>query len=295
MVYEYWTDSICEAYRYKCANSVDMLQTYDMFMDETGAPDNVYVHETGEVPFFAFYNNNIGTGDIEQIKGLIDTYCKVFSGFLNDLEDIQEIIFVLTNYGGEDHAQFINDLKKFKVINIDNAGDGDNSGVNTLSIEIPVEAREKMLEWTRKSIFEQGYGIDPDPQNFGNSSGVALKFLYALIEEKAGLAQTEFEPSFGRFIRCLCRVNGIPIKDDSVSQIWTRTMVHNDLENAQIAQISKGIITDSTIVRNHPWVDDASAEIDELNKDDESFSKQIENMFHNHVKDNEEEDPEGDE
>ena len=61
-----------------------------------------------------------------------------------------------------------------------------------MTIDIPVEAREKMLQMTRKSIFEQGKGIDPDPQNFGNSSGTALKYLYSLLELKAGMAEMEF-------------------------------------------------------------------------------------------------------
>ncbi|MFR2692021.1 MAG: phage portal protein [Enterocloster bolteae] len=55
-----------------------------------------------------------------------------------------------------------------------------------------------MLATTRKRIFEQGQGIDPDPQNFGNSSGVALGFLYSLLELKAGLMETEFKIGFGR-------------------------------------------------------------------------------------------------
>ena len=48
--------------------------------------------------------------DLKNIKPLIDVYCKVFSGFVNDLEDIQEVIFVLTNYGGADLGQFLRDL-----------------------------------------------------------------------------------------------------------------------------------------------------------------------------------------
>ena len=36
--------------------------------------------------------------------------------------------------------------------------DGASGGLSTLTIDIPVEAREKMLQMTRKSIFEQGKG-----------------------------------------------------------------------------------------------------------------------------------------
>ena len=240
---------------------------------------NTYQHGMGEVPFFAFDNSNVHTDDLKNIKPLIDVYCKVFSGFVNDLEDIQEVIFVLTNYGGADLNEFLSDLKYYKTIKVNNDGDGDNSGVSTLTIDLPVEAREKLLTITRKCIFEQGMGIDPDPQNFGNSSGVALKFLYSLLELKSGLMETEFKPSFGRFIRCICRVLSVPIKDDVVLQTWIRTMVQNDQEMSQIAQQSTGIISQETIVRNHPWVENVQDELDKLKKEKAAVQAEQEQLY----------------
>lgn len=268
-VYELWNDKECAAYMVPAGQNVqDGLVPYNCFtfineLNQTSQV-NQFTHDIGETPFFAFDNNNIHTDDLKNIKPLIDVYAKVFSGFVNDLEDIQEVIFVLTNYGGADLNEFLNDLKFYKTIKVESDGDGDKSGVSTLTIDLPVEAREKLLTITRKCIFEQGMGIDPDPQNFGNSSGVALKFLYSLLELKSGLMETEFRPSFGRLIRCICRVTGIQIKDDAIIQTWTRTMVQNDQEMAQIAQVSAGIISDETIIRNHPWVENPQDEIDRL-------------------------------
>ncbi|MDO4267444.1 MAG: phage portal protein [Eubacteriales bacterium] len=274
-VYEYWNDRVCEAYAVQAGYTIDAgLMPYQAFtlIDTAGVSQtsSSFEHGIGEVPFFAFANNNVATDDLKNIKPLIDTYCKVFSGFVNDLEDIQEVIFVLTNYGGADLNEFLRDMKDYKTIKVDNDGDGDNSGVSTLTIELPVEAREKLLATTRKCIFEQGMGIDPDPENFGNSSGVALNFLYSLLELKAGLMETEFRPSFGRFIRCVCRLMGIPIKEDSIVQTWTRTSVRNDQELSQIASQSKGVISDETIVRNHPWVDDPEKELQQLEEQEDA-------------------------
>lgn len=280
-VYEYWNEKECMAYRLKAGDELDQLIPYQMFLvdPELCEYSDRYQHGVGEVPFFPFFNNNIDTDDLKNIKPLIDTYCKVFSGFVNDLEDIQEVIFILTNYGGEDLGQFLRDLKDYKAIQIESDGDGDHSGVSTLTIELPVEAREKLLEITRKCIFEQGMGIDPDPQNFGNSSGVALQFLYSLLEQKAGLQETEFRLGFGRFIRCICRLQEIKIKDDTIVQTWTRTSVKNDQELSQIASQSKGIISDETIVSHHPWVDDPEKEMDLLKEQEESSTADISDMF----------------
>lgn len=281
IIYEYWNETECAAYRLKAGDELDQLLPYQMFLVDPMLCEyaDTYQHGVGEVPFFPFFNNNIDTDDLKNIKPLIDTYCKVFSGFVNDLEDIQEVIFVLTNYGGANLGQFLRDLKDYKAIQIESDGDGDHSGVSTLTIELPVEAREKLLEITRKCIFEQGMGIDPDPQNFGNSSGVALQFLYSLLEQKAGLQEAEFRLGFGRFIRCVCRLNGISIKDDTIVQTWTRTSVQNDQELSQIATQSKGIISDETIVAHHPWVDDPEKEMELLQEQEDAGTAEISEMF----------------
>ncbi len=280
-IYEYWNKAECAAYRLKTGDELDQLLPYQMFMVDSILCEytDTYQHGVGEVPFFPFFNNNIDTDDLKNIKPLIDVYCKVFSGFVNDLEDIQEVIFVLTNYGGTDMGQFLRDLKDYKAIQIESEGDGDHSGVSTLTIELPVEAREKLLEITRKCIFEQGMGIDPDPQNFGNSSGVALQFLYSLLEQKAGLQETEFKLAFGSFIRCVCRLQGIPIKDDTIVQTWTRTSVKNDQELSQIASQSKGIVSDETIVAHHPWVEDPEKEMELLKEQAGDGAEDIAGMF----------------
>lgn len=281
-VYEYWNDTECNAYRLKVGDEIEQLVPYRMFNlvdSQLCEMTEQYRHGVGEVPFFPFFNNNTGTDDLVNIKPLIDTYCKVFSGFVNDLEDIQEVIFVLTNYGGADLGQFLRELKDYKAIQIEDEGDGSHSGVSTLTIELPVEAREKLLTITRKCIFEQGMGIDPDPQNFGNSSGVALSFLYSLLELKSGLQETEFKLGFGRFIRCVCRLQGIQIKDDTITQTWTRTSVKNDLELAQIAGQSRGSISDETIVAHHPWVEDPDKEMETIRKEAEESEAEISDMF----------------
>lgn len=284
IVYEYWSDTTCNAYRVKSCDDINLISPYQMFIadPQTGEATETYSHGIGEIPFFPFFNNNIDTDDLVNIKPLIDSYCKVFSGFVNDLEDIQEVIFVLTNYGGADLGEFLSDLKNYKAIQVESGGTDDKSGVSTLTIELPVEAREKLLATTRKCIFEQGQGIDPDPQNFGNSSGVALNFLYSLLELKAGLQETEFKLAFGRFIRCVCRLLHISIKDDTIIQTWTRTSVKNDSELAEIAAKSDGIISQATIVAHHPWVEDSEAEMEaikEENSEQEERNKTVTDML----------------
>jgi SPP1 family phage portal protein len=269
-IYEYWNDKVCESFRKRGSDTIEKGLMYcPMFTDFYTAgltnADNVLPHKYGRVPFIPFFNNNIGTRDLDAVKGLIDTYDKTFSGFVDDLEDIQEVILVLTNYGGQDMKQFLSDLKYYKSIQVESSGDGDKSGVSTLNIDIPVEARDKLLDLTRKAIFDTGQGIDPQQQGLDATSGEAMKFLYALLEIKAGLLETEFRIGLGDLVRAICRTKGKKV--GQIVQTWTRTSIRNDSELAEMCSNSVGIISRKTILKNHPFVEDAEKEIEQIEKE----------------------------
>lgn len=272
-IYEYWDKEYCYLFHKENKSPVNDLKVYGGFQMSGDIPgifeeSNTLPHDFGEVPFIPFYNNEEMGNDLNDIKELIDTYDKVYSDFVNDLEDIQEVIFVLSGYDGERLAPFLENIKKYKAIKVNGE---DNGSVNTLTIEIPVEARKEMLAITRQSIFEQGMGIDPDPQNFGNSSGVALSYLYSLLELKAGLMETEFRTGFGRLVRAICRHAGI--QADVINQTWTRTSVSNGVELAAIAKDSIGVISRKTIIKNHPWVEDPEKELEQLEAEEREEEK----------------------
>nr|WP_321026939.1 phage portal protein [Clostridium neonatale] len=272
-IYEYWNDITCQAFRKKSDLTIDEgLEIYTMFSNfivdsNANQQSNEFNHGFERVPFIPFGNNNLMTSDLDNVKPLIDVYDKVFSGFVNDLEDIQEIIFILTNYDGEDSREFLSQLKKYKTVKVNDSGAGDRSGLQTLTIDIPIEAREKLLTMTRKAIFEQGQGVDPQQQDFGNASGVALKFLYSLLELKAGLTETEFKLGFGEFIRAICKYLNVECK--SIIQTWTRTAITNDSELADICTSSVGLLSNMTLYKNHPFVEDADKEVEQKKKEDE--------------------------
>lgn len=270
-IYEYWNDTECQTFRKLTSATIDEgLEAYSMFTSfivDTQLTESspILKHDFGRVPFIPFRNNNLVRNDLSDIKGHIDSYDKVYSGFVNDLEDIQEIIFVLTNYEGESLSEFLTNMKKYKTIKTNNNGESDKSGVSTITIDIPIEARKELLTITRKEIFEKGQGVDPQPEQFGNASGVALKFMYSLLELKAGLLETEFRLGFGEFIRAICQFLGVECK--SIIQTWTRTAVTNDTEIAAICTSSVGVISEKTILANHPFVENVQAELEEIKKE----------------------------
>lgn len=272
--YEYWDEIHCEKYKFRGKLDGTGLTHLPEF-------DESFEHNFGTVPFIEFRNNKKQTDDLKKYKDLLDIYDKVLSGFANDLEDIQQLIYILENYGGENLKEFLGDLKRYKTVKTETGADGrTNGGLKTLQIEIPVEARKTILEILEKRIYKAAQSLDMDNSNFGNSSGVALKFFYRKLELKAGLLQIEFERGFNQLIRAILQYLGIT-EYKTINQTWTRNMISNDLENAQIAVESKDVISDKTIIKNHPWVEDPEDEYEKVKKQKEEAQKRQQDIFKN--------------
>ncbi|WP_099335722.1 phage portal protein [Clostridium cadaveris] len=261
--FEYWTEDKLEKYKFEgYIDGADIRYIPDAYEE--------FKHGIGAIPFIEFVNNKTKRSDLSRYRDLIDLYDKVMSGFANDLEDIQQIIYILENYGGTDLKEFLGDLKRYKAIKTENNGVGSSGGVKTLQIEIPVEARKVILDILKKQIYESGQGLQQDTESFGNASGVALKFFYRKLELKSGLTETEFRKGFNKLIRAILHYLG---KDENlkIQQTYTRNMISNDLENAQIAQASVGVIPNKYILRNHPWIDDPEEAEELMKKENEEI------------------------
>lgn len=164
---EYWTDATMD--RYKIFGST--------YTGQVVSEEHIN-HNLGAVPFIEFANNAKKQSDLSRYKPLIDLYDRVISGFANDLEDIQQIIYILENYGGQDLGEFLGDLKRYKAIKTESDGVGGSGGVKTLQIEIPVDARKVILETLKKQIYESGQGLQQDVESVGNASGKMLCPIY---------------------------------------------------------------------------------------------------------------------
>lgn len=245
-------------------------------LDDTEKPNpdyHYYYNDIGygwtKVPFIEFPNNEERVSDLKFVKELIDAYDKNVSDLANNLDEVQEIITVLKGYEDTDLAEFKENLRYYKAIKV--SGE-QGSGVDKLELEIPVEARKEMLDRLEENIFLFGQGVNMKTDRFGNSpSGVALKFLYSLLDLKASIMERKFRKSIKRLLWFATEyINIIDKKnyDSTTVQVtFRKTMITNYKEDVEIARDSQGIISSETIVANHPWVEDVSVELSRLEKE----------------------------
>lgn len=223
---------------------------------------DTFKHDFGAVPFIPFRNNPKELPDLRRYKKLIDVYDKVYSGFVNDIDDIQEVILILTNYGAEDKKEFLDDLKRYKMVKLEDDGQ-EKSNLDTLSIEIPIEARASLLETTRELIFLHGQGVDPLKNIGQNNSGAALEYMYSLLELKSSMLETEFKMGFAELIRSILRYSNKDA-DVAIEQKWTRTSIKDETKIAEIIYKLAPVTSKESIAKNNPLVDDWQEELESL-------------------------------
>lgn len=228
----------------------------------------------GVIPFVQFKNNEEQTTDLSLVKELIDNYDKVTSGLANDLEEIQDTIYVLKGYQGTDSSEFMENLRYYKLIKVDEEG-----AVQKLELHIPVEAKNAQLRRLENDIYRLGMGVDVSAEKLGNSSGVALKFIYSLLDLKADLAEVQFKKGIRHLLKIveswLKISRGVVVDRKEVKVTFNRSMIINTKEQIVNVVNSVGLISEETLLANHPFVTDVEYEMKK--KEEEGiYSQQVE-------------------
>lgn len=237
---------------------------------QLGEVQKVEGHGWGKVPFVPLWNNEEHESDLMPVKPHIDLYDIIESDFANNIEDVQDAVIKLINYSGvtENMSEFLEYLKKYKVLPLDADGNAEY-----MTMEIPIEARKTMLDILRDNIFQFGQGVDIGKVGDGNITNVVIKARYAGLDLKSN----DTEARINEFIEELCwfvneylKITSKKQDDTSKMKVtYNRSLIINANEIIDAATKSKGIISDRTIVANHPWVSDPDEELKQMDADKE--------------------------
>lgn len=227
------------------------------------------------VPFIAFKYNEEEQPLIEIIKSLVDDYDNRKSDNANNLEDLPNSIYVVKNYDGTNAAEFRKNIATYRTAFV--SGDG---GLDSVGIEIDTEAFRTHMEMARKDIFEFGRGVLFDVDKFSSApSGEALKYMYADLDMDANMMETEFQASLEQlrwFIDVhLDNATGNDYSKERVDFIFNRDMIVNESQVITDIRNSMGILSEETLVANHPWVTDVQ---DEMDRKEKQLDRQLEDL-----------------
>ena len=221
----------------------------------------------GRVPFFQWKFNNDDSDSLMPIKCFIDIIDRNVSDLANNVEDIQEAIWVLENYTGQSLSEFMRDLKVHKALNVGQDGDA-----RPEFIKIPIEARKLLYEIANANIYKFGRGIDfTDRTNRGNQSGVGLKWSYGALDQKVDELEANGRValrSLFYFLAQYLKTKGEIKNDDwgesDINFIFNRSIMVNQEEQSQMAIAAPSLISKRTAIENHPFVWDVEEELRRL-------------------------------
>ena len=231
----------------------------------------------GEVPFIEFKNNEFGVSDLIFYKEQIDGYDNLVSTTQDTLEEIQALIYVLKGYEGENLQEFKTMLKRYRAIKVE-AEEG--SGVDTLSGDVPVEAYKTQRDTYITDIYSFGQGVNPSPDIIGDApSGVALQNLYSLLDIKASMLERKFTKALRKFMWFIAEYAQLSKKGDfnyrDITFTFNKMILVNESEIVDMAQKSQNVISQTTILENHPWVKDVALEQRRLKDEQDAYSDRL--------------------
>lgn len=270
---EYWdTEKVLRYVEYegRLIPDVEALEDEGHFsmVDDEG---NKQSFTWSKVPFVYFKYNDEEQPLIKFVKSLVDDYDRNKSDNSNNLEDLPNSIYVLKDYDGTNLGEFRRNMALYRAVKV--AGDG---GVETRNLEINVEAYKTHIEQTRKDIYEFGRGVDTQSDKFGNSpSGISLKFLYNDLDMDCNIIETEFQASLEYLLwfinQHLINIGQGDFTNENVEFIFNRDTLINETDSINNCQNSVGIISDETIVSNHPW--STKDELEKIKKQKEEYER----------------------
>lgn len=271
-------------------------------VDENGQNTESYItytdsdgHAEGlnwtKVPLIPLKYNEQETPLLKKVKSLQDGINVMLSDFENGMqEDNRNTILILKNYDGENLGEFRKNLSTFGVVKV-RSDDGADGGVETLEITVNSENYKAILDLFKKALIENGMGYDAkDDRLGGNPNQMNIQSMYSDIDLDANDMETELQAAFEDILwfvdAHLYNTGKGDFSQETVNITFNRDILINESEAIQNCKDSVGILSDETIVTQHPWVDDPAAELERLKKQKEERQQEFEAQNYNPFKEN---------
>jgi SPP1 family phage portal protein len=269
---EYWTAETVEYYMLE-ENAGQVVEDAEMYLDDENNYDGHFkvgnIPESWKkVPFIPFKNNDFELPDLQFVKTLIDNYDLTRSDVANLLEEVKNIIYALKGYGGENLSEFMRDLAYYRAVKLDA---DENAGLDKVESTINIEAAEKHYQQLKKDIFDFGQGVDKNSDKLGNSpSGIALKFIYSGLDLKCNALEENFKWAIEQllyFVNTYHTFTKQLVSDKDIEIVFNRDIAINESQTITDCQNSKGIISNKTIIANHPWPESVEEELKQIEEE----------------------------
>ena len=246
----------------------DMINPYSTYVNVESDGYN-----WGRIPLIPFKYHE-GTPLLKRVKSLQDGINIMLSDFENNMqEDARNTILVIKNYDGQDLGEFRQKLALYGAVKV-RSNDSEKGGVDTLEVKVNVDNYKAIIEIFKKALIENGMGYDAkDDRMSGNPNQMNIQSMYSDIDLDANDMETELQAAFEDllwFVKAHLSNMGLgDFEDEEATITFNRDILINETEAIESCVKSVGILSDETIIEQHPWVDDVQKELERIKKQKE--------------------------
>lgn len=229
------------------------------------------IHGFDGVPATEYVENKERTCIFEPAMSMIDAYNKAISEKANDVDYFADAYMKILGAAlGDDEMKYIRDNR---IINFD--GDANQLVVDFLQKPNGDTTQEHLIDRLEKLIFQISMVANISDENFGTSSGIAMKYKLQGMSNLAKTKERKFTSGMNRrykliFSNPISAVSGVK-EDDWVKLHYhfTPNIPSNVLEESQIASNLEGIVSQETQLGVLSVVDNVQNEMKKIENEQE--------------------------
>lgn len=259
-----------------------------------GNTDDKVSYNWEKIPLIPFKYNNGEQPLICRVKSLQDGINAILSDFENNMqEDCRNTVLILENYDGEELGEFRQNLSVYGVVKVKNE-DGMRGGVTALEISVNSDNYKAILDIFKRALISNAMGYDAaDLRSSGSPNQMNIKSVLNDLDMDTNQMETEYQASFEElleFVNIYLYNAGIgDFFNENVEIIFNRDTIISESEVIEDIKNSVGILSDETLVAQHPYVKNAEAELEKLKKQKEADMQDYMNSFPMQTEKNDEE------
>lgn len=280
MIYD---DSILERPRYFCRIYKDAEDTVYVSVSDSRTvryatmegglhwlQDEEKIHGFDGVPATEYRENEEEIGIFEPVLTMINEYNEAISEKANDVAYFADAYMKVLGATVEDET--LRQIRDNRIINFPGTLENGQLDVDFLQKPDGDTSQEHLLDRLEKLIFQISMVADISDENFGTSSGIALKYKLQAMSNLALTKQRKFTSGMNRRYMLIFSNPVSGMKPDDwvkLNYTFTQNMPANLLEESQIAGNLAGIVSQQTQLSILSCVDNVQQEIEQIKQDEE--------------------------
>lgn len=238
-------------------------------------------HYFGDVPATEFLENAERQGIFEPVMSLVNAYNKALSEKANDVDYFADAYLKI--FGPEINDEDVRYIRDSRLINFPSPDGAAGIVAEFMNKPSNDTAHENLLNRLERLIFQVSMIANISDENFGNASGVSLRYKLQAMQNLAKNKERKFTSGMNRRYKLLFGHPASKVPADAwigLEYKFTPNIPANLLEETQIAGGLEGIVSKQTQLKALSIVDDVQGEIDAMAEETkEAMAESIEQMI----------------